>query len=534
MTTKSLILLICASIFSLHIAAQNHHHVRKQELPKEELSLLNNAIKSAGVYENDRTHKLDSIRRLLDETPVSKGLQRWQIAQKLTEEYLPMRADSALHYSELAIILAKDIKRPDCEIKSRISRVNALSTAGIFTRATAEFNNIPGDSLSKTLKVDYYAAGRKLYGYMRAYVEGDTQFFSDYSDKYMQYDDSLLSILPADSKMKQFILCERMVEKGQYSEAKKNLEALLSSVSEDDNIYGMTAFQMAIVYKNGGDQTQYAAYLAKAAISDIKVCVKDGLALPTLADWLYHQGELSDAFRYINFALEEAMNGNVRMRTVTIAALLPLIDEAYQDKINASRDELMIYFLLALGLLILSGILLTVLMREIKKSRATTRKLTATSKVQENYIGHFIGMCSSYAKRLESLQKLVGRKLAAGQAEDLQKMISSGKFGDDLNAEFYTAFDAAFNEIFPNFVSEINSLFREEEKIELKKEHTLTPELRIYAFVRLGVEESTKIAQILNYSVSTVYAYRNKMRNKAIDRENFDRDVVNLGREIEA
>ena len=57
----------------------------------------------------------------------------------------------------------------------------------------------------------------------------------------------------------------------------------------------------------------------------------------------------------------------------------------------------------------------------------------------------------------------------------------------------------------------------------------MSPELRIYAFVRLGVDQSPKIAQILNYSVNTVYAYRNRMRNRAIDRDNFDSDVANLG-----
>ena len=64
----------------------------------------------------------------------------------------------------------------------------------------------------------------------------------------------------------------------------------------------------------------------------------------------------------------------------------------------------------------------------------------------------------------------------------------------------------------------------------VEKPGTLTPELRIHAFVRLGIDESARIAQILRYSTSTVYNYRTKMRNKAIDRDNFDENVRNLGR----
>ena len=322
-----------------------------------------------------------------------------------------------------------------------------------------------------------------------------------------------------------------MISQGRYPEAKSHLEKLCTTQAEDSNLYAMAAYQMALVCKNEGDQTAYASYLAKAAISDIKGCVKDGLALPTLAEWLYRHGELNLAFRYINFALEDAMAGNVRMRTVTIAALLPLIDEAYREKINASRDELMVYFLLVTFLLLVSAGLVVILMRMIRRGRATARKLARTSELQESYIGHFIGLCSTYANRLQSLQKLVSRKLASGQADELQKLIKSGKFDDDQNEEFYKIFDSAFLDIYPDFIENINSLLRPEEALELKNAKELTPELRIYAFVRLGVDESTKIAQMLNYSVSTVYAYRNRMRNRAIDRENFDHDVMGLGRD---
>lgn len=59
-------------------------------------------------------------------------------------------------------------------------------------------------------------------------------------------------------------------------------------------------------------------------------------------------------------------------------------------------------------------------------------------------------------------------------------------------------------------------------------------ELRIYALVKLGITESTRIAQVLNYSVNTVYTYRNRMRNKAIDREHFEQQVVDFQAEHES
>lgn len=482
---------------------------------------------------HDKTARLDSMTRHFQSIPATDSENRWKEAMELSATFLPVRADSALKYSQAAIDISVSADNPYNELQSRIARVNALSTCGIFTQALDEFTSINEHTVPLALRTAYWSAGRKLYGYMRLYVEGEPVFFNEYTSRYLQFDDSLVKYLPDSDKVRQFYVAERLVSQGRYAEGRKMLEAVCQGLSESANLYGMANFQLGLVAKNEGDQTAYATYLIKAAISDIKGCVKDGLALPTLAEWLYKEGELNLAFQYINFALEDAMEGNVRMRTITIAAMLPLIDEAYREKINASRDELMVYFLLVTFLFILSGCLVVVLMRMNKRARKSTQKLARTSKLQESYIGHFIGLCSTYANRLQSLQKLVVRKLASGQADELQKLIKSGKFGEGQNEEFYKVFDSAFLDIYPDFIENMNALLRPEEALELKKERELSPELRIYAFVRLGVEESTRIAQILDYSVSTVYAYRNRMRNRAIDRENFDRDVMRLGRDRE-
>ena len=58
---------------------------------------------------------------------------------------------------------------------------------------------------------------------------------------------------------------------------------------------------------------------------------------------------------------------------------------------------------------------------------------------------------------------------------------------------------------------------------------SLNTELRIYALLRLGIVDSSKIAEFLRYSVNTIYAYRNKMKNRAIDRDSFEKNVMKIG-----
>ena len=132
-------------------------------------------------------------------------------------------------------------------------------------------------------------------------------------------------------------------------------------------------------------------------------------------------------------------------------------------------------------------------------------------------------------ERLDSFTKLVRRKISAGQAEDLLKMTKSPKFAEEQNKLFYENFDSGFLNLYPNFVKEFNALLRPEERIVVKSPNTLTMELRIFAFLRLGIDDANKIAHFLRYSVNTVYTYRNKIRNKAINRDTFEDDIMEIG-----
>ena len=107
-------------------------------------------------------------------------------------------------------------------------------------------------------------------------------------------------------------------------------------------------------------------------------------------------------------------------------------------------------------------------------------------------------------------------------------MTKSGKFVEEQNRDFYEVFDDAFLHLYPSFVEKVNELLRPEEKIILGEDEKLNTDLRILAFMRLGIEEGAKVAQILNYSVNTIYAYRNKLKNRAINRDTFDADIMQI------
>ena len=131
-------------------------------------------------------------------------------------------------------------------------------------------------------------------------------------------------------------------------------------------------------------------------------------------------------------------------------------------------------------------------------------------------------------EKLTQFSDTVNRKISAGKAEDLYKITKSGKFIEEQSKEFYDVFDNAFLNIYPTFIENVNALLLPDKQIELKEDEKLNTDLRILAFMKLGIDDSGRIAQMLNYSVNTIYAYRNKLKNRAIDRDNFEENIAKI------
>lgn len=169
------------------------------------------------------------------------------------------------------------------------------------------------------------------------------------------------------------------------------------------------------------------------------------------------------------------------------------------------------------------------LKRHVNRLKKMQIILTDANRAKDEYINQFIVLCSVYMDKLNQYDSIVNRKLSAGQVDELYKLVKSGRLIEEQIRDFYRLFDQAFLHIYPNFVTDINNLLNEDERIKLKEEELLNTDLRILACLRIGLTDATQIAKILNLSVNTIYAYRNRIRNRAISRETFEKDLLKTG-----
>lgn len=502
-------------------------------IPKPELKKLESRIKNAETYRAEHLSKIDSLKDglLKKNIPVK---EQALILMKLSNEFMSTSSDSALHYSLEALGKAKDLEDLNTVFATSLNYVEALGNAGFFSHAKHRYDSLLSQlhrdkEIDRNARIEFFKVGRKIYTNMYHYSEGSGTLEEYYRHRYNMCNDELYVLLPPSSPFYSYIKAERMVEHGDIKSAIPILEKMLEEISETDRLYGQTAYLLANAYKRNGDINNYAVNLSKAAASNIQNNIRDGRALSDLAIWLYEQQEFDLAFSYINYALEEAYKSNSRDKMLAISKWMPQIGEAYRTHIARSRRNMIFWIITASILTIILATLVIFINKSRKEGKRFQQKLMVNSRLKDSYIGNFIGLCSFYSDKYQSFVKMVDRKISSGQTADLLKAIKSGKGFEWENSEFYKDIDSVVLTLYPDFIKKINTLLKPEARI-IPPEGELTPELRIYAFILLGVDDSNRIARILNYSVNTVYSYRNKMRNRAINRSTFDEDVNKIGK----
>ena len=161
---------------------------------------------------------------------------------------------------------------------------------------------------------------------------------------------------------------------------------------------------------------------------------------------------------------------------------------------------------------------------------ALNAQLAESNRVKEEYVGRFLRLCSIYIDKTDKFRKRVNKMVKNHEYEELYNVTRGQESKTQQLEELFGSFDAAFLHLFPTFVEEVNLLLKPEEHMALEKDGRMNTDLRILALIRLGIEDSSKIAEFLNYSVNTIYNYRARLKtNAVVDRDDFERQVKEIG-----
>lgn len=165
------------------------------------------------------------------------------------------------------------------------------------------------------------------------------------------------------------------------------------------------------------------------------------------------------------------------------------------------------------------------ILKQMKESNDSLERENAT---KSDYIRQLTALCGQYIESLDDFNRLVNRKVKVGQTQDLVTLTQSRKIIKDRLTQFTEVFDASFLKMFPRFVDRVNELMNTSSRFTLGSDRHLGTELRIMAFIRLGIDDAQQVARMLGLSVNTVYTYRNKIKSGSRDKANFDNAIRNI------
>lgn len=483
----------------------------------EALEALDRSLRRSDSYIAARQNYIDSLVRAAD------GGCRPDLMLRIADSYTSFNADSAITYLGRGIEMTEGVD----ELPFRWRRAALLPLAGFMENAEREYNSIPADSVPADSRLSYLEAGRQMHSYIASFYHNYPEVRERHTDSVRVYQLRMLDLLPPKSIDYRYNQAEYYFTNGRRAMAKVLFENLLDSLSPNNNLRARAAHHLSAIERQEGDITASRYYLALSARADVEAATREMLSLQELGMEL-SDTDLDRAYNYMYAALQNAVECGAMLRTVDTSQALPVIERAHSESLQRRRATtnavIWVLSLLMLGLVAT----LLFLRYEMLKMRRLQQSLRQANHAKEIYISQFLQLCSIYMDKLNQFSKIVTRKLAAGQADELYRMTKSGKFVDEQSREFYEVFDNAFLHIYPNFVSEVNSLLRPDARIELKEGELLNTDLRILAFMRLGIEESSRIAQVLNYSLNTIYAYRNRLKARAISRDTFEDDIARI------
>lgn len=503
---------------------------------------LDAVLSDRDLYQSRRDSVISSLKERRD--AAASDRERFGINAMLTDQYETYRCDSMLVYVKENMEIATRLGDRDGIDATKLALGRFYTFSGMFTEALEQFRSIDFGALSQGMQLRYCWDNIKLYENLLTYSQDGAYAENNRKnrDRFRRLAISLM-VPGTDLYIKENIM--RLIDGGNRDSLAVQMPEVLRLFNETapgTHDYAMVAMMVASAYGILGDNDAQTEYLAVSSITDIMLAIKENEALFSLSRNLYQAGQIDRAYHYMQYAVEDADFYNSRYKHLAVSRYYSIIEQSYIDELARQKRELRFYAIALTVLIVVLSLSLVILYRLNRKlnsarriANASNRKLTSLTKklneanvLKDTYMSYFMNQCAVLINRSEETKKDILRKVKAGQTDLLYRSLSQ-TYEKELS-ELYASFDKAFLDVYPDFIDGLNTLLRPEERYSVDGK-SLSPELRIFALMRLGITDIRQIADFLHYSPQTIYNYKSKVRSKSdMDYSLFEEKVRHIGR----
>lgn len=522
------------------------------EEDRQLLEILDKTLENKPLYEGYFNDKVNVLKEVLNEQTDPE--QVFNLDMRLADAYRANCKDSVLVYLTQAREAAGKAGRPDLAAIVDFRTAVTYVKAGYAVEANDILEHYRNADIPDIALRSYYEAEHTYWGETMAYTSTPESYDNKLKNRDL-YREKLFGLTEEGSWHWHNLKREVFHEVSDMENTRKHARAMLDVSSENSREYAEAAYYYAYTFNEPEEKEEW---LIRSAIADIMCGTRDYSSLNDLSGLMFRNGDIERAFRYAaDHCMVDALYFNGKLRPWQITRLFPEIESAYQEK-HQRQNRITLTLLLCLAVLFSIMLVLVGFLyrrqhiieavrgklqdsymeidnrnRELEEINSRLVKLNAriqeSDKVKQEYIGLFLGMVSDNISTFSKYRMRVLKYIRQGNTKAITDEIEQQEPIDNDILEFYKMFDQAFISIYPDFVEKFNNLLADGAEIVPKGDDILTPELRIFALIKLGITDSSRIASLLHYSANTIYNYRAKTKNRARgSRDSFEDAVRNI------
>lgn len=488
------------------------------------LTSMNKALAHRKQAIKKKDMRMESLKSALD---TLEGNEKLKALQDIAFKYTAINVDSALRYFSIAEAYAKETGNESARKQFEANRLSMYTFRGDLYHASQLYEQIDTTGMTKEDLLEFYAAGSRLYLAFAGYVTPDQAGsflqkgircagrhleLSEKDTPQYNYVEAILSMFDNRLARARALAADALERLPAESIYRTWCEELLGSVSIQEN-----------------KKDEAIVHFANAVRNDALQGFQIGNGARLLTNLMISKGDFKQADKLLQTALDNAVGSGDRMRFSQAVTLSPEITEQYRGNNYTAQIIICILAILLAGA-IGWGIWLT---SRRKKNRKVIdclhKKLVDAGAEKAMYIREFLNMSAMYLERMEEYKIATQNKIRAGKMEQVISSLKSGEIFQSQSETFYTIFDRAFLQAYPNFLQEVNALIQPDKHLSQPSPDRLTTDLRLLAFMRLDFDDSTLISRFMGLSLNTIYTYRNRIRSKALNRDTFERDITKIG-----
>lgn len=509
---------------------------------------LDRELQVEKVYEANKVERISGLHEKLGRIGKNALAVKYDLYSMLYEEYKSYIYDSAFYYANQLQAIAYRLDDKARINETKLKQGFIFLSSGMFKETFDTLGTIQAAALPRDAQQEYFPLMARAY-YDLADFNKDEYYTTVYTKVANAYVDSVLALSNPQSYLFLYFRGLRSARMSEIQEGIADLEQLINRSGLSYHQSAVVASTLSDLYLRTGNTEEATQLLAKAAMFDIKSSTKETAAILNLANILYQQGNIKQAYQYTKKALEYANFYGARHRKIQVGTILPIIEEEKLHTVESQKELLLIYSVMVTILSVCVVLFIIFSLRQVKKLRMakkaidtanrvlqvtnqqlqqTNDKLIEANRIKEEYIGYYFNINSEYIDKIEKFKKAIDKSLIAHKFDHIRYIIGNIDLKKERN-ELFVSFDKVFLKLFPCFIAEFNSFFKEEDQIKLPDKQLLNTDLRIFALIRMGIHDNDKIAKILNYSVNTIYAYKTRVKNKAtIPNDEFEQKMMDI------